>query len=230
MFAVSRLTGLPVYNVAAISFEGFKNAVSTLGGIEVTVPFSFTDDFYPIDGKETDVCGKSDEELQKVIATTSGYIREQQFPCRYKTVEFAKGVQTMDAETALTFVRSRHSDVNGNDFGRSIRQQAFLRGVKDKLLSLSGLGKLIPFLSTILKSVDTDLTVSTIAQMLSVSGDISKFELSSLALTDQNVLIASTSADGQFILVPKPELGEFAVRDYIQSEIGKIATAGATLN
>ena len=166
--------------------------------------------------------------MKAVIATTSGFVREQQFPCRFEKISFEKGLTLMDADTALKFVRSRHSDVNGGDFGRSLRQQAFLKAVKDKLLSLAGLGKLIPFIANVFKSVDTNLNVPDVAGMLQTYGDPSAFELSSLALSDENVLEASTSADGQYILVAKQGLGSAGILSFIQSETQKIASPGAT--
>jgi polyisoprenyl-teichoic acid--peptidoglycan teichoic acid transferase len=226
-FAVARFTGIPISDVIALSFDGFKNAVNSLGGIELNVPFSFTDEFYPLDGKEQDICGKSEDEMKMVIATTSGFIREQQFSCRFEKLVFEKGLVQMDADTALKFVRSRHSDVNGGDFGRSLRQQAFLKAVKSKLLSLAGLGKLIPFVSNIFKSVDTNLTVTDVAGMIQTYGDLSVFELSTLPLTDENVLEASTSADGQYILVAKDGIGSAGILSYIQSETQKISSPSA---
>jgi polyisoprenyl-teichoic acid--peptidoglycan teichoic acid transferase len=226
-YAVSRFTGIPVSDVVSLSFDGFKNAVNTLGGIDVNVPFAFTDDFYPLEGKEQDLCGKSEDEMKVVIATTSGYVREQQFLCRFEKLVFEKGLTHMDAETALKFVRSRHSDVNGGDFGRSLRQQAFLKAMKGKLLSLAGLGKLIPFISSIFKSVDTNLTVTDVAEMIQTYGDLSVFELSTLPLSDKNVLEASTSADGQFILVPKKGLEQKGILTFIQSETQKLASPSA---
>jgi polyisoprenyl-teichoic acid--peptidoglycan teichoic acid transferase len=226
-YAVARFTGIQVSDVISLSFDSFKNAVNSLGGIDVTVPFSFTDDYYPLEGKEQDVCGKSEDEMKAVMATTSGYIREQQFPCRYEKLVFEKGLMKMDADTALKFVRSRHSDINGGDFGRSLRQQAFLKALKGKLLSLSGLGKLIPFISNIFKSVDTNLTVTDVAEMIQTYGDLSAFDLSALPLTDQNVLEASTSADGQFILVPKEGMGSKGILSFIQNETAKISSPSA---
>jgi len=58
----------------------------------------------------------------------------------YQTVRFTEGDQTMDGDTALKYVRSRHgTNGEGSDFARSKRQQKVILAVKEKL---SGFGTL----------------------------------------------------------------------------------------
>ena len=68
------------------------------------------------------------------------------FPCRYEHLHFNTGVQHMDGKTALKYVRSRHALQDGGDFGRASRQQRFLSAVKDKVLSVTFIPKIVPLM------------------------------------------------------------------------------------
>ena len=106
--------GIPIHYNVTINFEVFKQIVDTLGGIDVEIENTFTDSEYPIEGKEDD----------PVIAN------------RYETVTFTKGLEKMNGERALKYVRSRHGDgAEGTDFARSKRQQKVILAIKDKLMS-----------------------------------------------------------------------------------------------
>lgn len=111
----------PIHYTVIISFDKFQKLIDEVGGIEVEVENSFTDNSYPIKGKETDEC-----------------FGDEDYECRYKTVSFKKGLTKMDGETALMFVRSRNAEGDeGSDFARSKRQQLVLTALKTKILQLA---------------------------------------------------------------------------------------------
>lgn len=117
--SVEEVVGIPVHYAVVLDFGGFVEVINVVGGIEVNVKRSFVDDKYPIEGRENDECG-GDPELK----------------CRYKTIEFTQGMQVMDGETALKFVRSRNAEGDeGTDFAREERQQLVINSLKEKLLS-----------------------------------------------------------------------------------------------
>jgi LCP family protein required for cell wall assembly len=222
--AVAKIIGEPIDWAAAVDFSGFSSLIKTLGGIFVDVPFSFEDTLYPIKGKEKESCGKSEEDIKALTATLSATLLEKEFPCRYETLKFEKGKQFMDGETALKFVRSRHSDVNGGDFGRSMRQQAFLLGIKNRLLSFSSATKIIPLMKTALTMVQTDVTLTDLSGMFERYGMMSSYTTDVIAITDQTVLMPSTSTDGQYILIPKTGENDFgSIKTYISSELARIS-------
>jgi len=223
---VGAVTGLPISWSIAVDFSGFIKLMEKLGGIFVDVPFSFEDKQYPLEGKENDTCGKSDDELKAVTATLSGELLEEQFQCRYETLKFEKGKQFMDGMTALKFVRSRHSNINGGDFGRSVRQQAFLLGVKNRLLSFSGASKIIPLSKDALGMVASDITLQDVTKMAQLYGSISSYTLDSIQLTDETVLTFSNSPDGQSILVPKSGPDDWgSILQYINQQEKRIEEA-----
>jgi anionic cell wall polymer biosynthesis LytR-Cps2A-Psr (LCP) family protein len=222
--ALSDVTGWQINKFVAVSFAGFTQAIDSLGGVSVKVPFSFVDEFYPIEGLETADCGRSPEDIAALTATMSGFILEQQFPCRYEKLEFAAGQQTLVASAALKFVRSRHSDVNGNDFGRSLRQQALLQGLRQKLTTPSFWPQLPGFFSKVVKLVHTDITASDVTTAIATFPNLANYQLQSYSLTPQTGLVASQSADRQFILVPQPQLGWSGLHQQLTDWENLIAT------
>lgn len=219
---VGEVLGVNIDHFVSIDFGGFKRIVDTLDGITVFVPYTFDDNYYPIKGKEDDTCDKSEEEIETLTATMSGDLLEKEFKCRYEELHFDKGVQVLDSENALKFVRSRHSSINGSDFGRSLRQQAFLEAIKDELLSVKSIKKIIPILSESSRNVKTDINLTEAYKLLLLNGDIGDVEIYSISLNDDNVLEHAVSSDGQYTLIPVDGQGNYErVRSYVDAQIEK---------
>ncbi|MBU1071271.1 LCP family protein [Patescibacteria group bacterium] len=112
--SIQETLGLPVHYTVVVNFNSFIEVIDLLGGVEVNVETSFTDSLFPIPGKENDYPIES----------------------RYETVSFEQGLRTMDGQTALKFVRSRHAGGDeGTDFARNKRQQLVIKALRQKLLS-----------------------------------------------------------------------------------------------
>lgn len=225
-YILAQTLNLPVDNYVAIDFDGFKKAIDVLGGVDVNVLRGFDDPEYPIDGKETDLCG-NDEKFKKIEPFLKpGYDPKQReavlkdpkldeflynatqtpelaFPCRYETLHFIKGLTHMDGEAALKYVRSRHSLQEGGDFGRSLRQQQLLQAVKDKVLSIGFVPKILPLLDELSGHVRTDFSLSDMKRFIGFAGTAKDYKLVTYVISDQNLLIDSWSDDGQSILIPK---------------------------
>jgi len=202
---VGNITGFPIDYYVAIDFSGFKQAIDTLGGVDVYVKQSFTDPLYPKDGKEKDLCDVDGNDLEKLeelfaIATESPQLA---FPCRYETLHFDTGIQHMDGATALKFVRSRQAPEDGGDFGRAHRQQLFLEAVKDKVLSVGFIPKVIPLLNDLEGNLKTDIPIDLVNKFLKEVPDAEQYDVTQIVLTTDNYLQSSYSADGQYILIAK---------------------------
>lgn len=144
---VEEIIGQPIQYVAVIDFSGITNVVDTLGGVEVEVDRAFTDERYPIAGREADKCG--------------GDIT---LACRYETVKFEKGLQHMDGATTLKFIRSRYAEGDeGTDFARSARQQKVIAAIEKKITTRDVLfspTKVRGLVDLFEKSVETDIDES----------------------------------------------------------------------
>ncbi len=223
----SKILGIPVDYFVAIDFNGFKNTIDALGGVDVNVEITFTDYEYPIDGKENDLCGQDQQfnlitdyinnpsadqnQLQQLFKDHPGLedfynnitnAPEKAFPCRYKTIHFDRGMTHMDGESALEYVRSRHSLEDGTDFGRAKRQRNLLEAVEKKVFSAQLIPKIIPFMQSLADDFRTDLSLDEIKTFVQNANNFKGYQIANLALTDQNFL-NDTTADGQFVLLPK---------------------------
>ena len=158
------LLGVNIDHFVGIDFQAFKTAVDSVGGIDVDVPTSFTDYQYP-HGE----CDQGD--------------------CSYMTVHFNSGMQHMDGSRALIFTRSRHGDNGeGTDFARSRRQQLVVAALKQKAVSLGGIGNLPGLLSSLGDNVLTDLQVGDAESLFNLVQGVNPKSIEHVSLDDTNFL------------------------------------------
>ncbi len=224
---IGEITGLTIDNYVSIDFESFTRAIDVVGGVDIEVAKTFEDAKYPVEGKENDTCEKKDKELEEAlkIATQEPEIA---FPCRYEKISFAAGQQHMDGKTALKFVRSRQSPQDGGDFARARRQQQLLEAVRNKILSVDFVIKIPALLDQMKNYVKTDVSPSEIQNYLKQTPNIGEYKLTSIVLSDQNVLKSDRSDNGQFILIPKEGKNTWgAVKEFIKNSIEGITPTPA---
>lgn len=191
---VEKIVGAPVHYGVVVDFSGFKKIIDVLGGIEVDVERSFTDKKYPIPGRENDDCGGNDSE----------------YLCRYETIQFEKGKQIMDGETALKFARSRNAEGDeGTDFARAARQEKVLETIKKKALSrqiLLSPKKIINLINVVLESLETDIDPSAAAilarRVLEARDDVYSHVLPESLLENPP---KSPRYDNLYIFIPKED-------------------------
>lgn len=190
--------GIPVHYALRVDFRGFVKAIDAIDGIEIDVAKPFDDYLYPIQGKENDMCGNTEEERdfneeearklnipsgkRKILITGEGQIAtdsaeedkgRKYFSCRYEHISFEKGQMKMSGAVALAFVRSRHgTNGEGSDFARSKRQQKVIEAVRGKILSLETLAdaqKIADLTRALGKSIDTDISVKEAVEFYKLS-------------------------------------------------------------
>lgn len=187
---IEKIIHQPIDHVLRIDFAGFTKGVDMMGGLEIEVDRSFDDYAYPIEGKETDPCGNSDEQIASLSAQiASGSATEgDAFPCRYEHLHFNKGKVTMDGTTALKYVRSRHAlGAEGSDFARSKRQEKVISAFKQKLFSAGTLlnpAKVIGLFNVLKDSIKTDIPSSQYGELVSFLQKMKGAKISS-AVIDQ---------------------------------------------
>ncbi len=203
----SSIVQQPIDYVLAINQAGLVAALTQLGPIPVKVPYSFVDDFFPIAGEENNPCEKSPTDIASLSATLRGFELEKQFTCRYEKLEFVAGMQNLDASTAAKFVRSRHSDLGGNDFGRSQRQQALIGGIKTLLSQPANWLKLPTFIGRVFNNLESTLELKDGLELLSLASLPETWQITSYQLNESNALWETRSPDGQYILVDRAASG-----------------------
>ncbi len=189
---VSDITGLGVSYFMTINFQGFRDLVDALGGVDVNVPVAFTAQ-YPINDNP-------------------------QINAGWKTIHFATGPQHMNGERAIEYARARYvlyPASEGSDFARSIRQQLLIRAIVSRLRSPAAWPGLSNALSALQRAIYTNLSLADL------SAFTLKLDLSHAAhagLTNDNVLVDAQSPDGQDILLPRN--GDWsAVKRYVASQL-----------
>lgn len=184
---VSEILATPVEYYLRLDFAGFVNIINELGGIEVEVQNTLSDPFYPIEGQEDN----------------------PNYYARFQHLYIEKGLQKMDGELALKFVRSRHAPgIEGSDFARGRRQQLVLEAIKKRLLSLDMIlrpATLTRVVSQLDNSIHTNLSIWEMFKLWEDYKDISSENISNHVFDDapNGLLTASMGYDNAFILLPK---------------------------
>ena len=200
---ISQITGLKMDYIIAVDFVGFQRAVGlNFDGLDVDVGEALDDPWYPIKGKELDLCSMSPDEIKYAHEKYSGFELERQFTCRYKQLHFEKGKVQMEGEQALEYVRSRHGSGEG-DISRGKRQQEVLLALKKVLISLDNLNKIPDFFGEISKNISTDLDLTIIEHILPILRKAEDFDIVRQNLSPVNILVTAKSPQGAFILIPK---------------------------
>lgn len=186
--------GQPVNYTAVINFSFFKQVIELLGGLDIYVSPGFVDSEFPIPGKEN------------AIPVSS----------RYESISFPEGLNHLDGETALKFVRSRHSsDDQGTDFARSKRQQQVISAIKEKLISTNFFldeGKVSALIDIAKNNLITNLPPSHYPTVARIALDLKQQNLKATVLDtkpDANGLSIlynppiSKNYDNKWVLIPK---------------------------
>lgn len=149
--SIEEVLGVPIHYSLALDFTLFTELIDLVGGVTIDVPSVLDDYQYPIAGRETALPIES----------------------RYEHLHFDPGIQTLNGERALKYVRSRHSQGDeGTDFARSRRQRQVLLGFRDSviknglLLNPQKLNELIDLYS---KRLNTDLDPSLYPALLKLA-------------------------------------------------------------
>jgi len=202
--ALSDLLDIQIDYYVRADFDGFKNVIDEIGGVEVNVENAFDDYSYPIDGREDN----------------------PDYYSRFEHLHFDSGLQKMDGSLALKYARSRHAyGIEGSDFARAARQQLLLEAVKNKLLSRQTLlnpvmiGKLVNEFN---KNINTNLNVWEIVKFWNLFKDVDRSQIINKVLSDapDGMLVSSMSAEGAYILTPSS--GNFSkIKLMIQTVFGE---------
>ena len=191
--STEEIVGKPIHYGIIVDFSGFKRIIDVLGGIKVEVQTSFIDEKYPIAGRENDECDGDPD-----------------FKCRYESVKFDAGVQSMDGETALKFVRSRNAEGDeGTDLARSARQQKVIAATKDRVLKpdvFLSPKKMLTLWKVTKDSIETDMdpsAVAILARRVVENGQ----KISSFVLPEEFLLKppASSLYDNLYVFLPRGE-------------------------
>src|SRR5947209_105222 len=189
---ISLVTGLDVKYWLTINFQGFREFIDSIGGIDVYVPDSFTAN-YP----END---------------------DPNINPNWIKVHFSKGMQHMNGETAIRYARARYvldNPAEGSDFARSARQQIMIKAALSKVKQMSTWPSLYNALNALQHTIYTNMSLADLMQF-ALKMDLTNAHR--VGLSNQNVLTSGTAPDGEYIL--KPANGNWqAIVDYVKQQL-----------
>lgn len=236
---VGQVTGQKIDYAVVVDFAGFIKAVDLMGGLDVKVDKTFDDYEYPIEGKEEDLCGHDKEEVDEFVSTASGTLTAEQdlqkyFSCRYQHVHFNKGLNHMNGETALIFVRSRHAKGSeGTDFARSQRQEKVIVALINKAISLQILtnpAKVIGLYATLQNSITTDIAQNEFDDFIKLAQKLKGTKFNTIVIdygdpiTKRSGLLINPPIQSKYnyewVLIPRIGNGNFSeIHSYIKCEL-----------
>ncbi|MEZ4713047.1 MAG: LCP family protein [Caldilineaceae bacterium] len=172
MDTVSSFIGHPVDYYVRVNFRGFTQIVDLIGGIDIMVPHTIHDEQYPTPDYGTEV------------------------------FHVDAGLQHMDGETALKYVRTRNTD---DDYGRARRQQLVIQAIADKVLRADMIPALLPKIPTLFytmrSSIDTNIPMATQIEMAQYLRTATPQNMRTLVL-DSDYGEETYSEEGAWILLP----------------------------
>jgi len=139
---VKALTGLPIDHVVVVDFDGFRELIDAVGGVEIDVPKRILSNKFDCPYKP------------KRCASWGGW-------------RFEKGQQHMDGQRALVYsrIRTNRLDPSDTDISRGTRQQAVADALGHEIASFGTFLRL-PFMGdTIAAPLATDLSAWELAQL-----------------------------------------------------------------
>jgi LCP family protein required for cell wall assembly len=139
---IKQLTGLPIDHVVVVDFDGFKELIDAIGGVEIDVPKPILSNKFDCPYKPA----RCDE---------------------WEGWRFEKGPQHMDGRRALVYsrIRTNRLDPSESDITRGSRQQAVADAVGAELASV-GTYLRLPFMGEELAApLATDLSAWELAQI-----------------------------------------------------------------
>lgn len=169
---IERIFNINLHYYAKIDFQGFTEIVDAMGGITVNVQNTIIDESYPApDGSKF----------------------------LYEPFYLTAGIQELDGETALKYVRSRH---NTSDFDRARRQQEVIAAIKDKATSLGFLtspGKISNMIDAVSSNFETNMGLDEMLSLLDFAEEITADSIHSAVISDD------ATAMGGFLYTPPRE-------------------------
>ncbi len=204
---VSQVLGIPIHYYIRTDFTALKQAVDTVGGVDLNVTESLIDPDYPCERNEGKVCGYS------ILA----------------------GQQHFNGSAALKYVRCRKGNC-GDDYGRAKRQQDVLVALRQKASKLNILtnpAKITEILDIVGDNVRTDLQLWELERLTQVARETDPLKITNKVLDNSTTNLVKNSQIGDAsVVIPAAGIGNYsAIQAFVRSIFvdGYIKQEAATL-
>ncbi len=172
--------GIPVDFYARVSFNGFKQIVDTLNGVDVAVDCPVTDLRYqgPTDPQHTPQ------------------------PSEYTPYTLQPGYYHMDGSLALWYARMRHAS---SDFDRSRRQQQVLRDIWATARAQGLLAQAPNLWNQLTQIVETNMTIGDVVSFIPLALNLSPTNVTSYYMNKGYEVEHWAAPDGSDVQIPDPK-------------------------
>jgi len=166
--------GIRIDHLAMVDFDGFRQIVDTLGGIDVPVACAYTD-WHLID------------------PTYNPYNEDN-----WSLYTVGPGVVHMDGDLSLWYARSR---MKSSDFDRGRRQQEVLRAIYTRALQTNSIAKLPQLYNNLNSAVTTDLGLADLLQLSPLAFHLTNADIRSYYI-GKSLVTGWMTPGGASVLLP----------------------------
>lgn len=175
--------GIPIHYYALVDFQGFIRIVNALGGVDVPIECEFHDTFPDPANPEQGI-----------------------------DIDLYPGIQHLDGQHALWYVRSRWST---SDFDRNRRQQQVLRALYRQALNGGVLGRIPELWDALQQTVETDLGLKEMLYLGWIGAHLDWANVKSRFIGPPYVE-RRTDLDSAYVLLPVPGALETLIAEALQ--------------
>lgn len=199
--------GIPIHYRVMVDFAGFKQAINTVGGIDIKV-------------------GPQNTVYENLFdhSTRKNYI-----------LDVKQGQQHFDGQRALFYSRSRQTSPRG-DFDRTERQRLVMLALKDRVLSLGTFAnpvKVSQLIDAFGNHVSSNMSIGEVTRLYELGKSINGTDITSVGLSDPpNNYVTTDNVNGISIVRPSAGLTDFsAIQAYVRNALkdGYIANENASI-
>ncbi|CAN5229316.1 hypothetical protein BH23CHL1_BH23CHL1_04470 [soil metagenome] len=186
---------IPIHYYATVDFNGFQKIVDTVGGVIVDVQAQLSDNLYPT------------EDL------------------RLTRVYFPTGLQKLDGEAALRYVRTRHAD---NDLARSQRQQEVLLAIRERAVVRDLITRAPELIEDMGDTVRTDLDFNQLLALANLGRQTDPAQIARIDLLKEGILSEHTpefEGDAYYLEADWPRVHELQAEYFFIPEPEPTPTA-----
>lgn len=155
---VEDVTNINIHYWVKINFQGFKNLVDALGGIDIYVEEAIYDPFYPKDGTVL-----------------------------FETFNISEGQHHLDGETALKYVRSRKTTSDFDRAARQQQVIYAIKEKALQTETILDQGKIKKLLNALKANIDTNIKVKEILTMGAMASDYSSESITQRLIHDNPI-------------------------------------------
>lgn len=207
---VSDVLGIPIHYFGLVNFDGFKQLIDIIGGVDVYVEKDLYDPYFPD---------------KAVLGYDEFFVK--------------KGMNHFDGEEALKYARSRETTSDFDRARRQQQILMAVKDETMSASNLLSVKKVSQIMGVLQDNLKTDMQVSEIDELMKLAKSIDKSKIYSKVLDDSaGGVLYSDNVEGMYVLRPKDstlkELHAFVQQyfkdPFIVSEQSKLVITNGTKN